>query len=111
MTTLKTKLKTFSRVAAGVAWLDRYGPPGWDQKLNLAVLRCESVTSCPLAQIFGSFTAGCHRLCQTLAVDYECIDIEDYGFTRATHNEAWCTMLTLRAAARVSGIASARRTS
>lgn len=50
-----------SRVNLGINLLDR-DVPAWQERVNPAILDIASLSSCPLAQAFGSYMEGCLKL-------------------------------------------------
>lgn len=50
------------RVALGIEFLDREGPDGWINKLDLDRLDVASVDDCPLGQLYGSYYRGVDEL-------------------------------------------------
>ena len=50
------------KVAAGIKFLNKYGPKNWLRKIKVTQLDLASSFSCILGQIYGSYNNGCESL-------------------------------------------------
>lgn len=56
------ELSIEDRVNNGIELLDAKGPMDWRDRIDADSLDVASVDHCPLTQVFGGYTSGCHAL-------------------------------------------------
>lgn len=97
----KSIVLTDKAIMAGLAVLDRCGPPQWRDLINIVSLDTSSPIWCVLGQIFGDYVTGIERLTEMVgSIDHQWTVDHGFDVLRGRHDKltaAWKESLRPRA--------------